>query len=204
MLFWTKWIIHSCISILGLVCLWKGLWLWSKKEDERIAFENSRRKRMEQEIEINQRRLEETDLANKIVKLNSEKESLKESSKKEIEKKDKQIEELGKEILEKKKEIIEAKAKLYDLKKEEISKFPTNFLTNGFNSSVSGAAIIPSPVDYSSLVSNNQNSSPLFLNSSLDQNITNVKPNYQKKCKSCGNIYPLYAVMCSNCNSLLD
>lgn len=187
---WTRILIHGILIIISIVCLWKGFILWGDKERKRKEFEDIRKKRMEQELDINKQRLEEYRLNNQIKELTSELDSLKSSNKEERKRKEIEIEKLKKEILEKKQEINKAKSTLYDLKKDEISKLPDNFSSSALT--FSGASCFPIASSGASMlpVDSVENS---YLN-------TPTFPS-QKKCRSCGAQLSYTEILCPKCGS---
>jgi hypothetical protein len=188
---WTRILIHGILIIISITCFGKGFSLWEDKENKREKFEEIRKKRMEQECNINQQILEEYKLNNQIRKLNLELDSLKEISKKERKKKEEEINQLKKEILEKKQEIDDAKSILYGLKKDEISKLPDNFSSSASTPFLSGSTFFPGTASGALLT-------PLGYASSCSGSI--VSPT-QKKCNICGSQIDYGTVICPNCNN---
>lgn len=185
---WTRILIHGILIIISIVCLWKGFVLWSDKERKREEFEEIRKKRMEQELDINRQKLGESKLNNQIKELTLELNSLKTSNKEQRERKEIEIEKLKKEILEKKQEINKAKDILYDLKKEEISKLPT----------LSGSSLLPIPISYYSEPTTPPSVSGLNNYSEIALGSTGFK-----KCPVCGNLISSSATICYFCRTLI-
>lgn len=181
---WTKVVIHHILIAISMVCLWKGFDLWSDKERERKEFENIRKKRMEQELEINKQKLDESKL---IKERDLELENIKKTNKKDRENKENKIERLRKEILEKEQEINKAKNVLHDLKKEEISKLPI----------LSGGQIFPAFTNYYSVPTN----SLLLPEANNCPDLVYMGSDKLKKCLVCKNLVSLDADICPFCRT---
>jgi hypothetical protein len=171
MIHWTKIVIHLTLLVLSVTCLLKGFSLWDRKESERKDFENIRKKRMEQEIDLNQQKMEEFKLTNEIKKLTSEK-----SSSTERKRMEKEIEELKIKIMEKEKELTKAK-------KEEISRFP--------GVALSGSVIFPTPVS----------NFPLASSGAIYSDQIAIGNTSLKKCPTCGNLISSNTTFCYFCQN---
>jgi hypothetical protein len=146
-----------------------GISLWNEREQEREGTIQIAKKRILQEIELKELDIQERKAQQIISELNKEitilrksKDKTKKDIEKEVNGKLAELDQLREESLEKKREIEEKSKELSKLKKEEISKMPSNYLwantaqlipVSGANLAPSGISELPSAYSYSQIAS---------------------------------------------------